>query len=91
MMNYLFKNEIINYDFFNNKKSETILFLHGWGGNKFSFQQTINLLKNQYNILSLTMPTTNPTTSVWNMFDYVELIENILSKFVVNVNNMSNY
>ena len=79
MMNYLFKNEIVNYDFFNNKKSETILFLHGWGGNKFSFQQTINLLKNQYNILTITMPTTTTTTSVCNMFDYVYLAEKILS------------
>lgn len=78
-MKFLFKNEVIDYDFLNNKKDKTILFLHGWGGNKFSFQQTINLLKNQYNILSVTMPTIEPTTSIWNMFDYVELIENILS------------
>lgn len=78
-MKFLFKNEIIDYNFFNIGKEKTILFLHGWGGNKFSFQQTINLLKNQYNILSITMPTILPTTSVWNMFDYVELIENILS------------
>jgi len=100
-MNYLFKNEVIDYDFFkrnkqivfskqseenqfdnnflNNKSLNSILFLHGWGGNKFSFQQTINLLKNQFNILSITMPTTTPTTSVWNMFDYVQLVENILS------------
>lgn len=85
MMRFLFKNEVVNYDFFNNKKSETVLFLHGWGGNKFSFFQTINLLKNQFNILSLTMPTTTPTTSVWNMFDYVQLIQNILS--VHNINN----
>lgn len=77
-MKYLFKNEVVDYDFFNNQKDETILFLHGWGGNKFSFQQTIGLLKNHYNILSVTMPTSNPTVSVWDMFDYVELIENIL-------------
>ncbi|MBQ8615183.1 MAG: alpha/beta hydrolase [Clostridia bacterium] len=78
-MHYLFKNEVIDYDFFNSKKDKTILFLHGWGGNKFSFQQTINLLKNQFNILTITMPSIEPTTSVWNMFDYVELVENILS------------
>lgn len=78
-MNFLYKNESINYAFINNNKEETILFLHGWGGNKFSFAQTINLLKNQYNVLSVTMPTILPMTSVWNMFDYVELIENILA------------
>lgn len=79
MMKFLFKNEVVDYDFFNNKNEDTILFLHGWGGNKFSFSQTINLLKNQFNILSLTIPTIEPTTSIWNMFDYVQLIENILS------------
>lgn len=78
-MNYMFKNEIINYDFFNNRNADTILFLHGWGGNKFSFQQTINLLKNQFNILTITMPTIEQTTSVWNMFDYVQVVQNILS------------
>lgn len=78
-MTYLFKNEVVDYDFFNNKSNDTILFLHGWGGNKFSFYQTVNLLKSQYNILSITLPTISPTTSIWNMFDYVQLVENILS------------
>ena len=79
MMKFLFKNEIIDYDFLNIQKEKTILFLHGWGGNKFSFSQTINLTKNHFNILSITMPTTQPTTSVWNLFDYVNLIENLLT------------
>ncbi|MBQ9795455.1 MAG: alpha/beta hydrolase [Clostridia bacterium] len=78
-MNYLFKSEVVDYDVFNNGKAQTILFLHGWGGNKFSFQQTINLLKNQFNILSITMPSIDPTVSIWDMFDYVTLVENILS------------
>jgi len=78
-MNCLYKNETIDYDFFNSNCKETILFLHGWGGNKFSFQPTINLLKNQFNILTVTIPTIDPTVSVWNMFDYVSLIENILN------------
>ena len=78
MMNFLFKNEVIDYDFFNNKKDKTILFLHGWGGNKFSFQSTINLLANQYNILTITLPTIENTTSVWNLFDYTNLVKQIL-------------
>lgn len=77
-MNILFKNEVVNYDFFNNHKSVTILFLHGWGGNKFSFQETINLLKFNYNILTITTPTINPTISVWDLFDYVSLVKNII-------------
>lgn len=83
-MKYLFKSEVVDYDFFYNQKDDTILFLHGWGGNKFSFLQTINLLKNKFNILSVTMPTTQPTTSVWNLFDYVNLVENLLAIHNIN-------
>lgn len=83
-MKFLFKNEVVDYDIIDNKKNDTILFLHGWGGNKFSFSTTINLLKNQYNILSITMPTITPTTSAWNMFDYVSLVENILHLHSIN-------
>ena len=85
-MNILFKNEVVEYNFFNTDCEDTILFLHGWGGNKFSFQSTINLLKNQFNILSVTMPTTEPTISVWNMFDYVALIDNLLG--LTNAKNL---
>lgn len=77
-MNFLYKNEVIDYTFLNKKKDHTILFLHGWGGNKFSFHQTINLLKKDFNVLTLTMPTTNPTTAVWNLFDYANLTQNLL-------------
>lgn len=86
-MNYLFKNEVIDYDFsFSKNNTETILFLHGWGGNKFSFQQTINLLKSHYNILTLTMPNIQPTTITWNLFDFAKLVETLLQ--IHNINNV---
>ena len=77
-MKYFFKNEIVDYIFINNKHDDTILFLHGWGGNKSSFAETINLTKNRFNILSITVPTIQPTISVWDMFDYATLVENIM-------------
>lgn len=85
IVNYLFKNEVIDYSFINNEKQDTILFLHGWGGNKFSFQSTINILKPRYNILTITMPTISPTTLVWNMFDYTNLVSNILNLFNIEM------
>lgn len=85
-MNFIFHGEIINYDFFNTNSSDTILFLHGWGGNKFSFASSINLLKSKYNILTLTLPTTSPTKLVWNMFDYSDLILNLLKN--LNIKNL---
>lgn len=78
-MNFIFKSEIIEYDFINNGHEKTILFLHGWGGNKDSFISTINLLKHKYNILTLTLPTTSPTITEWNMFDYVNVVHQILT------------
>lgn len=110
-MNFLFKGEIVEYDFLctNNEnvknltdknfenllnenaknvlsnsneninlKSDVILFLHGWGGNKNSFRSTINLLKHQFNILAISMPTIAPTCQSWTLQDYANLVLNIL-------------
>ena len=84
-MNFLYKSEVIDYDFFNTKNKDTIIFLHGWGGNKFSFTQTTNLLKNKYNILAITIPTTTPTNEVWNLQNYCDLVLNILT--IHNIKN----
>lgn len=73
-MNFIFKREVIDYCFYFNKNKPTIIFLHGWGGNKFSFSKTINLLKNKFSILTLTMPTTESLNLSWNLFDYSNLI-----------------
>ena len=78
-MNFIYKNEVVDYDFFDNSKKDTILFLHGWGSNKNAFISTINLLKHSYNILTLTMPTTQNTNLTWNLFDYKNLVVNLLS------------
>ena len=77
-MNFLFKNEVIDYDFLNINKLDTIIFIHGWGGNKLSFSKTINLLKPNYNILTITIPTTLPTILSWDMFDYVNLVNSLI-------------
>ncbi|MBE5741548.1 MAG: alpha/beta hydrolase [Clostridiales bacterium] len=77
-MNFIFKQEIIDYDYIYSRKGSTVLFLHGWGGNKKSFLSTINLLKPNYNILTITIPTTDKTNEVWDMYDYSELIIRIL-------------
>ena len=77
-MNLIFHGEVIDYEFINNKSDRTILFLHGWGGNKNSFKSTINLLKRKFNILTLTMPTIQNTQLVWDMFDYKNLVLTLL-------------
>jgi pimeloyl-ACP methyl ester carboxylesterase len=85
--NFIFKEEVINYDFFFSGKDEYVLFLHGWGGNKNSFTTTENLLKKNFNILAITLPTIEPTKEIWTMWDYVELVRLILS--VHDVRNLN--
>lgn len=78
-MNFIFHGEIIDYQYINSHKEKTILLLHGWGGDKNSFLPTIKILKTRFNILTLTMPTVNPTKLVWHLQDFKDLILNILS------------
>ncbi len=83
-MRFLFKNEVVSYNVFGNTHAETILLLHGWGMDKNAFYQTINLLKNHFKIITITMPTTSPTISEWTMFDYSQMVENILQVNYIN-------
>jgi len=85
-MNLIFKSEILEYDYLGHGES-TILLLHGWGGNKDSFKSTINLLKNKYKILAITMPTTKPTNEVWTLQDYSDLVLTILN--IHNTNSVN--
>lgn len=77
-MNFLFKGEILDYDFINQNRSKTILFLHGWGGDKNSFKSAYNLVSTKYNILSVTMPTIRPMNLAWELNDYAEVLLYIL-------------
>lgn len=77
-MNFLFKSEIIDYEF-SYGKEKTVLFLHGWGADKNAFASTENLLKSKFNILTLTMPTIKETTCVWTLQDYATLVLNLLN------------
>jgi len=83
---FLFKSEVIDYTFISNHSSSTILFLHGWGGDKNSFTSTINLLRSKYNILTITIPTILPTITIWTLHDYLTLIEEIVA--IHNIKNM---
>ena len=72
-MNYFIKSERIDYNY-TGGHDDTIIFLHGWGGDKNSFASTMRLLRQRYNILSITLPTIQNTVSIWQLSDYAELI-----------------
>ena len=75
---FIFNQEIIEYEYINTHSKNTVLFLHGWGGDKNSFQTLKNQLKKSFNVLSITLPTVSPTTEIWTLFDYVCLVFNLL-------------
>lgn len=64
--NLIYKKQLSN--------EKTIVFLHGWGGDKNSFKSTINLLKHKFNILAVTMPTIANMAVAWNLVDYANLV-----------------
>ena len=82
-MNFIFNGEIVDYDYIFNNREKNLIFLHGWGGNKFSFSSSIKMLKN-FNILTITMPTILPTKNVWNMQTYADLILNLTKLLGIN-------
>ena len=52
-MKFCYKGFLIDYDYIFNFHKENIIFLHGWGGDKKSFEFMYNLLTNKFNILSI--------------------------------------
>lgn len=58
--------------------SETILFLHGWGGNEDSFAPIKKYFGRDYNCLAPAMPC--PPDTVFTMEDYALYIEEVLQQ-----------
>lgn len=58
-MIFLYKTYTIEYEYINSGHNQTILFLHGWGGNKDSFAKAKKTFKSNYNILSISFPPQN--------------------------------
>ena len=86
-MKFIFKSEVIDYEFIFKNKQDTILLLHGWGGNMNSFCQLEKLLTCDFNILKITMPTIDTTVTPWTVFDYCNLVENLIQ--LLGVENLN--
>jgi len=67
---------------------DTILFLHGWGGNEQSFAPIMPVLKKHFRCITLGMPmfnnndTDEPGTP-WTLEDYANHVENYLDSLGV--------
>ena len=86
-MKFIFKSEVVDYEFVFKNKQDTILLLHGWGGNMKSFCQLEKFLTYDFNILKLNMPTTCETMTAWTVFDYCNLVENLIN--LLGISNLN--
>ena len=84
-MLYNFKSYVVDYDYCFNDKKNTVIFLHGWGGNKHSFELLKKYLINSHNILSISMPPYFLSKNIKDksvlsltIFDYADMIENLI-------------
>lgn len=82
-MNLYYKSYSIEYEYIYKKSNDTIVFLHGWGGNKNSFNFLHCYLQN-YNVLAISFPPYFTKTDYIDssvslcMQDYLEILTTIL-------------
>ncbi len=55
----LYKGYCVEYEYIDCGRKQTILLLHGWGGNKDSFAKIKKNLKSDFNIISISFPPQN--------------------------------
>jgi len=91
-MTFLYKTYLVEYEYIFSNHPQTILLLHGWGGNKDSFAKLKKICKTQYNILSISFPPLNiyqsktDSTIPLDMYDYKTIVQNILK--LLNLNSI---
>ncbi|MCL2850829.1 MAG: alpha/beta hydrolase [Firmicutes bacterium] len=68
---------------------DTILFLHGWGGNEYSFAPILPMFEKHFKCISLSLPMfqrengENEPDKPWTLEDYAEFIERKLDEHQV--------
>ena len=77
-MIFLYNTHIIEYEYSFNNLPNTLLLLHGWGGNKDSFAKVKKVFKSSYNILSISLPPNPGTVLTLDMYKYKNIVLNLL-------------
>lgn len=83
-MIYSYKTYNIDYDYNFNNKPNTILFLHGWKGNKNSFISCIKFFNHQFNTITISLPPYNNSIIPLTLEDYKNIVYNILKLLNLN-------
>ena len=86
-MIFLYKTHQIEYEYIFSSLPKTLLFLHGWGGNKDSFLKAKKILSSQYNTLTISFPPKPDAITPLDMYDYKNIVINILN--LLNISSFS--
>lgn len=93
-MYFSYKTYLVDYEYIYNQNNETIVFLHGWGGNKHSFNYLKKYLETNYNILSISLPpyflSKNQSSSILSLtiFDYADMVEDLIKLHNITTPNI---
>jgi pimeloyl-ACP methyl ester carboxylesterase len=73
----------INYEYIDNKKKKTLVYLHGWGQNIEMMEPIAKPFKKNYNVLILDLPgfgkSEEPKT-IWTLDYYVLMVHELIKK-----------
>lgn len=83
-MTFLYNTHIIEYEYIFNNLPQTLILLHGWGGNKDSFAKIKKIFKASYNILSVSLPPNKNSILPLDMYQYKNIMLNLLSALNIN-------
>lgn len=85
---FTYQENNIVYDYIDNKKKKTLIYLHGWGQNKEMMEPIATPFAKDNNILLIDLPgfgkSPEPKTA-WSLFDYVEMVHELVTS--LNIEN----
>lgn len=86
-MIFLYKTYAIEYDYNFVNSPQSLLLLHGWGGNKDSFAKVKKIFQSTHNILSISLPPYEDSFTTLDLYDYKTIVLNLLK--TLNIDKFS--
>ncbi len=75
-----YEGECVDYEVLG--EGETLVFLHGWGGDKYSLRTIYDNLASRYRIVTLTFP--KELTSPWTVSKYADMVTKLVGNLEIN-------
>ena len=86
-----FKDTLINYKEYGKRGNDAIVFLHGWGQNIQMMEPIANPFSKTHHLVIIDLPgfgESEEPKSVWDLYDYVEMVHELLTKLKITKPNV---